>query len=826
MKCKVCGCDLPEGSVTCRICGTPIEESQLGVSEVQEPVRPVDDADFNWNTFDFPKPKQPQDIEMVWPQFNVHHSIDADEADEQISAAMASRRPVSIMKDDASEGYVSTPGRARVIKDVIPARWEYNVSTPILKARESLEARPEPEKEAEALSVDFMPPTRDAEPAESLDEEKAIEAEDKKDEEKAVSSERFSIRSPWRFFAPKEEPDVKLDAEPKASDEAGLAAIAGIFETGPAEGLSEASIEAPAEGLSEASIEAPTEELSEELTETAAEGLSEASIEAPAEELSEELTEAPAEDLPEESAEAPIEQTEELEETPAEEPLVERSDAPTEETVLEFPEEQAEAVSPESPEDALAEISEDGSEASPEETFEEISKEESAVEEASAEPLEDFSGILSQESPAEENETPEDVSEQEPMDFVSLANARRAAEAEEAARKEAELIEAERRARERFYTFNKKNEEFQALLDAEYARVKALNLLDDTETRLLRESPSVSEEDEEVLRVEDIISGDAPEKSTKIWDGSEDMAPVYHVPHSIINQPAELPAEELSAFESMLLSGTRNRAELRDETIQITLPKLRTQSGNIRPLAEDIEIPDFVDQPDAEKESASEFVEVSEAMGEKAFSDDTCSLNVEEMRRQEEIDREQRSLRKRRLEEMARAREEFFGPSLKPVEKISTEVGLIASRKEKPMPDTKDLSAPEPSGGPSEGESEVETAEKEAPAAAKPAAEEGAKVESKPEKKVEQKTEKKETGNVYEGYSEKDYRRKSSWLLKLLIMLLLLVLLFEGAKHMAIRFMPQSTFTTFMIDFERDVITTAIDIWARIREGFDLLFKR
>ena len=802
MKCRVCGCDLPEGSVTCRICGTPVEESQLGIQEVQEPVRPVEDADFNWNTFDFPKPKQPQDIEMVWPQFNVHHNIDADEADEQISAAMASRRPVSIMKDDASEGYVSTPGRARIIKEVIPARWEYNSSPPVLKARESLEDRPEPEKEAEAeaetLSVDFMPPTRETEPAESLDEEKAIEEEAKKDEDKTVSSERFSIRSPWRFFAPKEEPAVKHDAEPEAPDEAEFSAISGIFETEPQE-ATEASIETPAEELSEEAAEAPTEELSEE------------AAEAPTEELSEESAEAPAEEL---SEEAPAEQTEEFAEVPAEEAPAELSELPTEEGLSELAEDQTEAVSPENPEDALAESlelsPENGPEASPEETFEEILREEPAVEEASTEPVEEPSENLSR----------------EPMDFVSLANARRAAEAEEAARKEAELIEAERRARERFYTFNKKNEEFQALLDAEYARVKAMNLLNDTETKLVKERPSVSEEDGEVLRVEDIISGDIPERTTKIWDGSEDIAPVYHIPHSIINQPAELPAEELSAFESMLLAGTRNRAELSDETIQITLPKLRTQSGSVRPLAEDIEIPDFVEQPDAQEEPASEFVEVSEAMGEKAFSDDTCSLNVEEMRRQEDIDREQRSLRKRRLEEMARAREEFFGPSLKPVEKISTEVGLIASRKEKPVPDTKDLGAPEPSGEPYKAEAEVEAAEKEASAPAQPAAEEGAKAGTRPEKKIEQKAEKKETGSVYEGYGAKDYRRKSSWLLKLLIMLLLLVLLFEGAKLMALRFMPQSTFTTFMIDFEKDVIATAIDIWAKIREGFDLLFKR
>ena len=58
MKCRVCGYEVEEGASHCPMCGTRV------VSAADKP------AEISWNTKDFPKPKEMEDIEMSWPDLN------------------------------------------------------------------------------------------------------------------------------------------------------------------------------------------------------------------------------------------------------------------------------------------------------------------------------------------------------------------------------------------------------------------------------------------------------------------------------------------------------------------------------------------------------------------------------------------------------------------------------------------------------------------------------------------------------------------------------------------------------------------------------------
>ncbi|MBP5750800.1 MAG: hypothetical protein J6X24_08420, partial [Firmicutes bacterium] len=82
MKCKVCGYEFDSGREYCPMCG----------SKVPEDMRRKEEEAMSWNTYDFPKPKKPEDIEMHWP------SMDPS---------------VSVMKKDASEGFVRAASPAK-----------------------------------------------------------------------------------------------------------------------------------------------------------------------------------------------------------------------------------------------------------------------------------------------------------------------------------------------------------------------------------------------------------------------------------------------------------------------------------------------------------------------------------------------------------------------------------------------------------------------------------------------------------------------------------------------------------------------------------------
>ena len=81
MKCKVCGYEFDPSRSYCPMCG----------SKVPEETRRREEEEMSWNTYDFPKPKKPEDIEMHWPSMNP-----------------AAGSSVSVMKKDATEGFVRT----------------------------------------------------------------------------------------------------------------------------------------------------------------------------------------------------------------------------------------------------------------------------------------------------------------------------------------------------------------------------------------------------------------------------------------------------------------------------------------------------------------------------------------------------------------------------------------------------------------------------------------------------------------------------------------------------------------------------------------------
>ena len=95
MRCRVCGYEVGPEATHCPMCGRVAAKA-------------ASDGEISWNTKDFPKPREMEDIKMAWPDLNTRgHSDDAPGKASEKPAEKA--EPVAVMSEDASEGYVSIP---------------------------------------------------------------------------------------------------------------------------------------------------------------------------------------------------------------------------------------------------------------------------------------------------------------------------------------------------------------------------------------------------------------------------------------------------------------------------------------------------------------------------------------------------------------------------------------------------------------------------------------------------------------------------------------------------------------------------------------------
>ena len=93
MKCKVCGHEFNSDRAYCPMCG----------SKTKEELRSRADEAMSWNTYDFQKPKRPKDIEMSWPDMD-----------------KSSREPITVMKKDGTEGFITTASDDIPIESELP----------------------------------------------------------------------------------------------------------------------------------------------------------------------------------------------------------------------------------------------------------------------------------------------------------------------------------------------------------------------------------------------------------------------------------------------------------------------------------------------------------------------------------------------------------------------------------------------------------------------------------------------------------------------------------------------------------------------------------
>ena len=139
MKCRVCGYDLDPNRAYCDMCGTRVivpepgsdRESRPSESLFRFPARPAEsfsreadsiaqktepprhESEFSWNVYDFPKPKQPRDIPIQWPDYDhpVPRSATEDPSEGKLREAIEKKQPVVMVNSDVSEGFIAVPDK-------------------------------------------------------------------------------------------------------------------------------------------------------------------------------------------------------------------------------------------------------------------------------------------------------------------------------------------------------------------------------------------------------------------------------------------------------------------------------------------------------------------------------------------------------------------------------------------------------------------------------------------------------------------------------------------------------------------------------------------
>lgn len=138
MKCRVCGYETTDNRSYCPMCGT-----KVAAENVQREAAPID---MTWNTKDFPKPKQMEDIEMNW-----------------------GGQPV-FMKKDASEGYVTVNTdeeklrrREKPVDFEIPAFMNQQTQqAPVIQQAPQYDRKPDAPQVAKAPDYNILPKREDS----------------------------------------------------------------------------------------------------------------------------------------------------------------------------------------------------------------------------------------------------------------------------------------------------------------------------------------------------------------------------------------------------------------------------------------------------------------------------------------------------------------------------------------------------------------------------------------------------------------------------------------------------------------------------------------
>ena len=86
----------------------PILSAQPAVQQARPPAQ---DNEFSWNIYDFPQPKQPEEISIQWPEYDAAEAkAEMNEpAEGRIREAMEKKQPVVIVSNDVSEGFIAVP---------------------------------------------------------------------------------------------------------------------------------------------------------------------------------------------------------------------------------------------------------------------------------------------------------------------------------------------------------------------------------------------------------------------------------------------------------------------------------------------------------------------------------------------------------------------------------------------------------------------------------------------------------------------------------------------------------------------------------------------
>lgn len=209
---------------------------------------------------------------------------------------------------------------------------------------------------------------------------------------------------------------------------------------------------------------------------------------------------------------------------------------------------------------------------------------------------------------------------------------------------EKEIAEAHKNEKpEPFSTFVRKNEEFQTLLNKEYERANSLNNSEQAGEELRRTHA-------DVFGHEDVIKAEELSAFEKMLlegteDGGSDKTLVLSRDKALGNQ-AEDPLDSMPK-DTLSGTGSLSWSKMLDE---MEAAKIEGKLKEKLPMA----------APGLSAEAPKEPAEQKSSEGTVKLNKDTIEMKLAEMRAKDQEDKEKRSERRRKLDDMAKAREQFF----------------------------------------------------------------------------------------------------------------------------------------------------------------------